>query len=366
MMCIFSCYLFFYLLISISKIENAKSFLIHVKKINSKKNANKTKSVIYSHSNVNFVINNTKIANVINVINSINNKKIISYSKLLRTNNILPTFLLNVLAGWLTIPSYKIFLNKNFWFFSLITQLTMMNSMVVNDLFDLKIDLINNNNRPLVNKEISIKEAQCLYISTNTIIGLLSICFFYEKHFYKFIYSINLILFLYTPYLKKILLIKNITCASVVSSTIVLTSKSIILNNAMIISENTQHLNIINVTSIFLFLSSLYIELLLDIKDIRGDRENHIATIPNYFGVKKTYNLLIFLFTGNLLYHTNIFYRSQKYKLFIGFILSNIHFFKNLFLLRKNEVINDNQILKAVKETTVSLIILILCLLLPF
>jgi len=363
---IFSCYIFFYLLISISKIENAKCFLIHIKKINSKKNANKTKSVIYSHSNVNFVINNTNIANIINVINSINNKKRLSYSKLLRTNNILPTFLLNILAGWLTVPSYKLFLNKKFWLFSFITQLTMMNSMVINDLFDLKIDLINNNNRPLVNKEITIKEAQCLYISTNIVIGLLSALFFHENHFYKFIYAINLILFLYTPYLKKILLIKNITCASVVSSTILLTSKSLILNNAMIIPQNTQHLNIINVISIFLFLSSLYIELLLDVKDINGDKENNIVTIPNYFGIKKTYNLLIFLFTVNLLYHSNIFYRSQKYKLFIGFTLSNIHFFKNLFALLKNEITNDNQILKSVKDTTISLIILIICLLLPF
>lgn len=292
--------------------------------------------------------------------------KITAYSKLLRTNNILPTFLLNILAGWLTIPNYKLFINKQFWAFSLITQLTMMNSMVVNDLFDLKIDLINNNNRPLVNKEISIKEAQCLYIYTNVVISILSAFFFYEKHFYKFIYTINLILFLYTPYLKKILFIKNITCASVVSSTLVLTSKSLLLNNIMIASQNTQHINLIDITSFFLFLSSLYIELLLDVKDIQGDKENNIITIPNYFGVKKTYHFLIVLFSGNLLYHSNIFYKSHNYKLFIGFILANAHFFKNLFTLRNNKMVNDKQILNSVNETTVSLIIFIACLLLPF
>lgn len=364
---IFSCYIVFYLLIIISKLENSESYLIDLKKINNKIIVNKTKSVVCSNSNVNFLINNTSIANFINRVNSINNKdKIISYSKLLRTNNILPTFLLNVLAGWLTIPSYKVFLNKNFWFFSLITQLTMMNSMVINDLFDLKIDLINNNNRPLVNKEITIKEAQCLYVSTNIFISLLSALFFHKKHFYKFIYAINLMLFLYTPYLKKILLIKNITCASVVSSTIILTSKSIILNNGIIMPQNTRNINLINIISIFLFLSSLYIELLLDVKDIHGDRENNILTIPNYYGAKKTYNILIFLFSGNLLYHSNIFYRSREYKLLFGFTLSNIHFFKNLFTLRNSEVISDKQILTSVKETTNSLIILIISLLLPF
>ena len=319
---------------------------------------------------------NKKIKTVLNDnnYNIINKGKLLSYSKLLRTNNILPTFLLNILAGWLTIPNYKLFLNKQFWAFSLITQLTMMNSMVINDLFDLKIDLINNNNRPLVTKEISIKEAQCLYISTNIMISVLSAVFFYEKHFYKFIYTINLILFLYTPYLKKIIFIKNITCASVVGSTILLTSKSISLNNQFALSFLSHKcipyysdcVNLIDITSFFLFLSSLYIELLLDVKDIHGDKENNIVTIPNYFGVKKTYNLLIILFSGNLLYHSVIFYKSHKYRLFIGFILANAHFFKNLFILRNNKMVNDKQILNSVKETTVSLIIFIACLLLPF
>jgi len=344
MKCWFKCATLIFIFF-ICKIKNSKCYVL--KSIEIKGN-NKIKTLLND--------NNSKI---------IKQNKIKSYSKLLRTSNILPTFLLNILAGWLTIPNYKLFLNKQFWAFSLITQLTMMNSMVINDLFDLKIDLINNNNRPLVNKEITIKEAQCLYISTNIVIGLLSTCFFNEKHFYKFIYAINLMLFLYTPYLKKILFIKNITCASVVSSTLVLTSKSISLYNYT--PYYSSHVNLIDILSRFLFLSSIYIELLLDVKDMHGDRENNIVTIPNYFGIKKTYNLLMILFTGNLLYYSIIFYRSHYYKLFIGFILANIHFFKNLFaLLQNNNVFTEKQILTSVKETTVSLIIFIICLLLPF
>ena len=357
-------FLFYIFYLLITKIENTECYLMNLKNRNNKIIANKTKNGIYSNSNVNFLINNTNIAKIVNAINSINKDKILSYSKLLRTNNILPTFLLNILGGWLTIPSYKLFLNKNFWAFSLITQLTMMNSMVINDLFDLKIDLINNNNRPLVNKEISIKEAQCLYISTNIVISLLSALFFHKKHFYKFIYAINIILFLYTPILKKLLFIKNITCASVVSSTILLTSKSISLYNYT--PSYIQSVNLIDITSRFLFLSSLYIELLLDIKDINGDKENNIITIPNHFGIKKTFKFLIVLFSGNLLYYSTVFYKNKKYKLFIGFILANTHFFKNLFTLRNNKIVNDKQILNSVKDTTISLIIFIICLLLPF
>ena len=281
-----------------------------------------------------------------------------TYNKLLRTTNVFPTFLLNILGGWLTIPSYKLFLNKNFWIFSLITQLTMMNSMVINDLFDLKIDLINNNNRPLVNKQISIKEAQCLYITLNTLIFFLSIVNFYKNNFYIYICGINIILFLYTPFLKKIMLVKNITCASVVSSTIMLTSKSVMSNPNVIINNN---MNLIHTTSIFLFLSSLYIELLLDVKDIHGDKENNIITIPNHFGAKKTLQFLTVIFITNLLYYSNYLYNNNKYRLLFGFVTSNMIFLKNLMHLQLHNHSNE-KILTAVKDTTSSLIIFIIAL----
>jgi 4-hydroxybenzoate polyprenyltransferase len=271
------------------------------------------------------------------------------------------------LGGWLTIPSYRLFLNKNFWLFSFITQLTMLNSMVINDLFDLKIDLINNANRPLVNKEITIKEAQCLYLTINIITNLLATLFFSHDFFNIYIFTINWILFLYTPVLKKILFIKNLTCASVVSSTLLFTSRSLFLNQGInvLTLQTLQQPNLIHITTRFLFLSSLYIELLLDIKDRNGDKQNNILTVPNYFGVKKTIDFLIVIFTINFFYHCNIFYKMNNYKLLSGFILSNVIFFKNLFLFKiKKNYYSDKMILNSVKDTTKSLIVLIISILL--
>jgi 4-hydroxybenzoate polyprenyltransferase len=328
-----------YIFLFLNTILNCNSFLIN--------NINKNKSLIQQtkiyQQQVNFLV--------------LKNDKINSYKKLLRTTNVLTTFLLNILGGWLTMPSYKLFLNKKFWVFSLITQLTMMNSMVINDLFDLKIDLINNNNRPLVTKDITIKEARCLYISINFINTVLSCYFFNKDNFHIYIHCINLILFLYTPVFKKILLIKNVTCASVVASTLILTSKSI-LNNQI----HQPHIELISVTSKFLFLSSFYIELLLDIKDINGDKENNIITIPNYFGVERTIDLLLFTFIFNITYFGSIFYKNNKYILLSGFLISNINFLKNLISLRrKNGKIDQNDnIVKYVKDTTNSLIVFII------
>ena len=229
-----------------------------------------------------------------------------------------------------------------------------------NDLFDLKIDLINNNNRPLVNKEISIKEAQCLYLTLNLITNLLSIVFFNKNNLNIYIHSINVLLFLYTPFLKKIILLKNITCASVVSSTLLLTCKSIINNSHSIVNYNN-NMNLIHITSKFLFLSSFYIELLLDIKDIHGDKENNIITIPNYFGVKKTLQFLTVIFISNLTYYSNYLYKNNKYTLLVGFISANISFIKNLLFLQIHSHSNET-ILNSVKDTTSSLFIFIIAL----
>lgn len=283
-------------------------------------------------------------------------QKINSYQKLMRTNNVFPTFLLNLLSGWITIPSYKLFLNKKFWIFALITQLTMLDSMVINDLFDLKIDLINNNNRPLVNKQITLREAKCLYISIQLITMLLSIIFLRNNNIFLYIYSINLILFLYTPFLKKILFIKNITCSSVVASTIYLTSKTMLSVPSNILNPN---MDLINITTKFLFLSSLYIELLQDIKDIKGDKANNIITIPNFFGVKKTLDLLLVLFSVNVIYYSSNFIRNKNTTLITGFLISNIIFFKNLIQLRFKNHSNEN-INISLKHTTYSLIIFII------
>lgn len=344
----FKCYMILFLLFNLN-LNNTTSYVLRSLEL-------------YKHKHKQFKIklndNNLEITKP---------NKINSYCKLLRTNSIFPTFLLNVLGGWLTIPSYQLFLNKNFWLFSFITQLTMLNSMVINDLFDLKIDLINNAKRPLVNKEITIKEAQCLYLNIGVVTHLISTIFFRQHFLYVYILTINWVLFLYTPVLKKILFIKNLTCALVVSSTLLLTSKSLVLNQGInvLTFQVTHQPNLINITTIFLFLSSLYIELLLDIKDRNGDKINNIVTVPNYFGVKKTLDFLLIIFTINFFYHGNIFYKINNNKILLfGFILSNMFFFKNLILFKiKKNYYSDKMILNSVKDTTKSLIILIISIL---
>ena len=295
-----------------------------------------------------------------NIPKKYNNKYIIAkiqnYNKLLRTNNCLPTFLLNLMGSWLANPSIQLFLNRKFWLFSLITQLTMMNSMVINDIFDLQIDKINNADRPLVRNTISVKEAKLLY----SVIGCFIYFFTYkylDNPFIKsWVYLTNFILFIYTPVLKKIPFIKNITCASIVSSTVVFSSSSITATALY----SLKNISLIYYTSFFLFLSSLYIELLLDIRDVIGDKKYGIITVPNLFGEDFTIKFLLSIFIN--FYIFSIKFLNNK-RLFIGASLSLFPFYKNLINLSLNNyskmVIKD-----AMRETTISLLICVVFILL--
>jgi len=93
------------------------------------------------------------------LVNKIKNKSL-SFLKLIRSKNILPTLLLSFSGGFVMNPSiYNILKSSIFITSTIITLLIMSCSMIINDIFDINIDKINNSKRPLVTGEVSIKEA---------------------------------------------------------------------------------------------------------------------------------------------------------------------------------------------------------------
>ena len=154
----------------------------------------------------------------------------------------------------------------------------MSSSMIINDIFDLNIDKINNKSRPLVNGEIKLYEA---IFSVFILLGFtefLSIKYLTYK-LQKIVNIAILIISVYTPIFKKILFIKNISCASLISFSTYFTSVSLI-DNYNIKSKN---INIFFISFLLLFFGSLYNELLLDMSDYRGDKLNNINTIPVFY-----------------------------------------------------------------------------------
>ena len=169
------------------------------------------KHIILSESN-NTIQNATIIVQHTNIVSKWN-----GFVKIIRPNNILPTFLLCLTGGWIINPSiYNLLHSQSFLISTINTILIMSNSMIINDLYDINIDKINSPNRPLVTGEIT---------KTDAIIYIISLLSITEYLNYRFLPSslqwiIHLAILntiIYTPILKKMLLIKNISCAALVA-----------------------------------------------------------------------------------------------------------------------------------------------------
>lgn len=197
--------------------------------------------------------------------NSIFNK-INSYLKLIRYKNILPTLLLSFTGGWLMNQSIIQLLESPYFIISTInTILIMSSSMIINDIYDIEIDRINNFNRPLVTGEINIRDALLFYFILLGSIEFLNLNYLpynLQTIIHLTIFFINI----YTPILKKIPLIKNISCAFVVSFSLFFAALSS-TNKYIVLNKN---FGLLSIFLSLIFFGSLYNELLLDMRDYEG------------------------------------------------------------------------------------------------
>ena len=280
----------------------------------------------------------------------IKNKKN-NFMTLIRSENIFPTLLLSFSGGWIVNPSiYNLFNSTPFIVSIINTILIMSSSMIINDIVDINIDKINNPNKPLVNGSVKIIEAFIYLFSLLFTTQLLSITYLPKKM--QCITNLSILnILLYTPIFKKIIFLKNISCAFLVSFSVIFSSLA---------SNNNLNNNILLKTLfISLFYGSFHNELLLDINDKEGDKINGIYTVPVIFGNKKSVN---FLFITNILVIIlNSYLLKKYYTLKIAFLFPII--FSKLFLdlinIKKSNY-EKSIIRNSVKNSNISLFLLLL------
>ncbi|NOZ08475.1 MAG: UbiA family prenyltransferase [FCB group bacterium] len=154
---------------------------------------------------------------------------------------------------------------------------------VTNDVFDFEIDKINRPDRPLPAGEISrsaaIFLAVCLYAG-----GMIA-AFFLSRpaQIIAFVLVLPLLIF-YTPLLKKIPLLGNITIAALLGT--------VFLFGEAALSSTVEKMWI---PAALAFGLSLIRELVKDQQDIPGDREQGISTFPARFGLRASLVLVTIL-----------------------------------------------------------------------
>jgi len=222
----------------------------------------------------------------------IHENKLLNYLELIRYKNILPTIFLNFSGGWLMNPSIDILSSTPFLISIISTIFIMSISMILNDIYDIDIDKINNPQRPLVTGKITISEAKLLIYILLGLTEFLTINYLDKNLELIVLLAIGNII-IYTPILKKITFIKNISCAGIISFAPIISGLTTIVDN-----DYSLLLILTGIT----FLGSLYSEILLDIRDYEGDKKNNINTIPVLFGNETSYYLAVSILCINIIF----------------------------------------------------------------
>jgi 4-hydroxybenzoate polyprenyltransferase len=206
--------------------------------------------------------------------------------------------------------------------------------MIINDIYDITIDKINNSDRPLITGAISIKEAilfSLFILSTSEYLSIKYLPIYLQKIINASIIYITI----YTPILKKIPFVKNLSCALLVSSAPFFTG--------LTMTDQFYNLNKMNNNMDFLlllcnniFFGSLTNEILLDIRDYKGDKQNNLKTIPTLLGIPTALEFTNVIIYSNLLFNHIMLTRLMNIKLSIIYNLIMIPQLKYLFDIKKN------------------------------
>jgi geranylgeranylglycerol-phosphate geranylgeranyltransferase len=225
-------------------------------------------------------------------------EKLTAVFKITRPLNFLITFISVIVAVIICLP--QDYSELNILIAAIAASLTMAAGNIINDIYDIETDKINQPQRPLPSEVISTKEAYILYSLSTSISILLSI--WLNLSAISIVLFVHFLLFLYSKYLKKIPLVGNITVAF-------LTGLVFIFGGVVVENPSAAIL-----PAVFAFLINLIREIVKDMQDMEGDRQAGLLTFPIKFGVLKT-KLIISFFTFILLIFTLYPFVAQLYNI---------------------------------------------------
>lgn len=163
---------------------------------------------------------------------------------------------------------------------------------IINDLYDVKSDSINNRNRPLAKGEISHKKAKLLYGVIVAMSMALGFLFSYGMGLWWLLMAEVLsifLLFIYARYLKGVALLGNVIVSLLVSLSFML-----LFFVEMPIALTNLSLYWIVFYGVFAFWTNLNREIVKDVSDMKGDYAQGLQTLPLLIGKSRTNTVLFF------------------------------------------------------------------------
>jgi len=225
-------------------------------------------------------------------------EKLTAIVKIVRPLNFLITFVSVIVAAIICQPQATPELNIFLAAFT--ASFALASGNIINDIHDIEIDKINKPLRPLPSGKITIKEAYGLYLVFIIVSVVLS--FLVNQAALIIVLISILLLFLYSKYLKQILLVGNITVACLTG--LVFIFGGVVVENPLAAI----------VPAVFAFLINLIREIVKDMEDVEGDTKAGVITFPVKFGFQKS-KFIILLFTLTLIPYTLYPFLTQLYRI---------------------------------------------------
>ncbi|MDX1903067.1 MAG: geranylgeranylglycerol-phosphate geranylgeranyltransferase, partial [Thermonemataceae bacterium] len=170
------------------------------------------------------------------------------------------------------------FADQKFLAISSSTILVAAAGYIVNDYYDIKIDLINKPNEVVVGKLIRRRIALAANFTLNFL--AITLAWYVSWQITIFVFFCIFLLWLYSNRLKRMPLVGNLAIAFLSAATI-----------WIVALYYDQHWEEIYVYTFFAFFISLIREIIKDIEDMKGDAMFNCRTIPIIWGVPRTKKL---------------------------------------------------------------------------
>lgn len=264
--------------------------------------------------------------------NTISNSSFWQALKLIRFYNLLILFLSQLIVRVFLVSPYleKDFIYKDlkFLLLCLSTQFIAASGYIINDYYDVKIDIINKPERVVIGKSLKRRKAMFGHFILNLIGVALGFVISWKIGIINILTAF--LLWFYSNRLKRIALVGNITISF-------LTALSIYV---VAVFYKEAH-EIIFVFALFSFFISLIREIIKDMEDWKGDSTFGCKTLPIIWGIRKTKNLLYFILTifFVLITFIGIELNPKVFIFLIIFILIPLFYFA--FRLYKADTIKD-------------------------
>ncbi|WP_109697282.1 geranylgeranylglycerol-phosphate geranylgeranyltransferase [Chitinophaga deserti] len=184
------------------------------------------------------------------------------------------------------------------------TLMVAAGGYIINDYFDINIDLVNKPEKMVVEKIINRRWAMAWHTMLNMAgvsIGFL-VAFKIGQFYLGFIQVIcTMLLWFYSTSFKRQVIIGNVVISLLTALSVVVVGfyeKQIYESFEAILSPAGRKLiQIIGIYALFAFLLSMIREIVKDMEDMIGDSKDGCRTLPIVWGVKKTKNFTMVLIT---------------------------------------------------------------------